>query len=302
MSRYPFSDRVDEYLSSMTAFSENEKSVDAARRHLRSMGRIFHQMKTERIIESDNPSQITVRDVRSYVERRRSGGVSDSTVKRDLDYLNGYLLYLDNDSAALFQEDHDKHLAELREESSAKALPRIIDMMSSPDDMDRQSIEAFSFIILVIVLGIRPEQLRKSYVVHGQDPGCILDYFIDYTDDLGMNVHRKLDLRRVPVVECYVKDPPIDMRYHNHTKRPMFPSRSPLFDFASPNDIRDMKHLVERKVGHKFDYRICQHLYAQMKEDDEMLYSHPSNVQSLYDPSFCGKGSFLEKVRGRLFH
>lgn len=301
MSRYPFSDRIEDYITDCGEHLGNDQSMDAARRHLRNMGRIFHHMKTEGMIESDNPSQITVRDVRSYVERRRSDGASDSTVKRDLHYLNGYLLYLDNDSAAVFQEDHDKHLEELREESSAEALPRIIDMMSRPDDMDRQSIEAFSFVILVIVLGIRPEQLRKSYVVHGQDPGCILDYFIDYMDDLGMNVHEKLDLRRIPVVECYIKDSPIDMRSRSQTKRPMFPSRSPLFDFASPNDIRDMKHLVERKVGHKFDYRICQHLYAQMKEYDEMLYSHPSNVQSLYDPSFYGKGSFLEKVRGRLF-
>ena len=79
------------------------------------MGRILHQIKIEGIIESDNPSQITVRDVRSYVERRRSDGASDSTVKRDLHYLNGYLLYLDNDFAAVFQEDYDKHLAELRE-------------------------------------------------------------------------------------------------------------------------------------------------------------------------------------------
>lgn len=56
MSRYPFSDRIEEYLSSGLYSFGNEESVEAARRHLRSIGRIFHQLKTEGMVESDNPS------------------------------------------------------------------------------------------------------------------------------------------------------------------------------------------------------------------------------------------------------
>ena len=110
--------------------------MDAARRHLRNMGRIFHQLKTEGIIDSDNPSALTVNDIQSFTERRKSDGASDSTVRRDLDYLNGYLLYLDNDSAAVFQEDREEQRRELNEQSSLTALNRIMDLSAKPDCMN----------------------------------------------------------------------------------------------------------------------------------------------------------------------
>lgn len=56
MSRYPFSDRIDEYIQSFGTRIGNNESKDAARRHLRNMGRVFHQLRTEGIIGSDNPS------------------------------------------------------------------------------------------------------------------------------------------------------------------------------------------------------------------------------------------------------
>lgn len=68
MSRYPFSDRIEEYILSCGSSLGNDGSVDAARRHLRSMGRIFHQLKTEGMIGSDNPSQLTVNDIQSFIK------------------------------------------------------------------------------------------------------------------------------------------------------------------------------------------------------------------------------------------
>ena len=50
-------------------------------------------MKTEHKIPSDNPSRISVDGVRAFIERRRSDGVSASTVRRDLQYLDGYLAF-----------------------------------------------------------------------------------------------------------------------------------------------------------------------------------------------------------------
>ena len=133
MSRYPFSDYIEDYIQSQGYTLGNDQSIEAARRHLRNMGRIFHQLKTQGIIGSDNPSQITVRDIQSYAERRRSDGASDSTVRRDLDYLNGYLLYLDNDSAAVFHEDREQQRRELDEQSFLIALKRIMTVSSKPD-------------------------------------------------------------------------------------------------------------------------------------------------------------------------
>lgn len=257
------------------------------------MGRILHQLKAEGIIDSDNPSALTVNDIQSFTERRKSDGASDSTVRRDLDYLNGYLLYLDNDSAAIFQEDREEQRRELNEQSSLTALKRIMDLSAKPDCMDWEAVRAFSFVILIIVLGIRPEQLRRSYYVPGRYAGCVMDHFIEFVDENGIAVRRKLDLDRMPVVERYVKDPPLDLKFRSLSKRPFFPSGNPLFDFSSPDDVRKMKRLVENQIGQRFDYRICQRLYRQMKADDEEPQYHRQQPQSLYYPPADRKSGII---------
>lgn len=61
MSGYPFSDGIDDYVESLNA---TEASKDSARRRLGNIGRVFHQLKTEHKIPSDNPSRISVDGVR----------------------------------------------------------------------------------------------------------------------------------------------------------------------------------------------------------------------------------------------
>ncbi len=296
MSRYPFSDRIDEYIQSCGTRIGNNESNDAARRHLRNMGRVFHQLRTEGIIGSDNPSQITVRDVQSYTERRRSDGASDSTVRRDLGYLNGYLLFHDNDSALVFLEDVEERRREIDALSSANAFKRIMNVSARPDCLGWNDVKAFSFVVLIIVLGLRPEQLRKSFYSPGQYTGCPMDHFIDYIDNNGEKIHIKLDLDRMPVVERYIKDPPLDLKMHHFSKRPLFPSGNPLFDFASPEDVRNMKKLVEKQIGQKFDYRICQRVYNSMKVDDEEPQAPKRNTPMFVDPSLRRKGSIIGRV------
>jgi hypothetical protein len=300
MSRYPFSDRIEEYISSGVVSFGNEKSVEAARRHLRSIGRILHQLKTEGIINSDNPSMLTMNDIQSFADRRKSDGASDSTIRRDLDYLNGYLLYLDNDSATVFQEDREEQRRELDEQSSLIALKRIMDASAKPDRMNWEAVRAFSFVILITVLGVRPEQLRRSYYVPGQYAGCLMDHFIDYIDESGKTIRRKLDLDRMPVVERYIKNPPLDLKVHSLSKRPFFPSGNPLFDFASPEDIRNMKRLVEKHIDQRFDYRICQRLYRRMKAADEEPQYNQQYLPPFYYPPTCKKAGIISRV-GNLF-
>jgi hypothetical protein len=77
-------------------------------------------------------------------------------------------------------------------------------------------------------------------------------------------------------------------------------SCNPLFDFASTNDVRDMKHLVEKRIGSEFDYRICQNLYLQMKGDDEEPQSSPSITQPSFDPLPPDRSGLFDRIRGHL--
>ena len=127
-----------------------------------------------------------------------------------------------------------------------------------------------------------------------------MDHFIEYIDDSGENIRRKLDIDRMPVVGRYVKNPPLDLKLHGFSKRPFFPSNNPLFDFASPEDVRSMKKLVEKQIDQEFDYRICQRLYNQMKADDEEPQSHQQHPPSFYFQPIGRKQGIIGRV-GDLF-
>jgi hypothetical protein len=263
------------------------------------MGRTFHQLRTEGVIGSDNPLAISVMDVQSYVDRRRSEGVSDNTVKRELGYLDGYLQYMCNDSVEVFLTDRSDRTEKEHEDSSGKALKAIIRNVAGKESMSRRLEMAYSFVILVIVLGIRPEQLRTSRFIVGAEPGYIMDRHIEYTDEVGNRIRRKLDLNRMPVVKNYTFRFFTSELHRDLTSSPMFPSSSPMFDYISPNEVRDLKKEVEKDIGHEFDYRICQRLYRQMLDDDGRTEVKRSPQPAIgYYP---GNRSLIGKVRDAIF-
>lgn len=259
MSRYPFSDNIEDYIGSMQM---TDGSRESARRRLGNLGRVFHQLKTERKIFSDNPSRITADDVREFIERRISDGVSASTVRRDLQYLDGYLTYHDNDAAEIIlMEESDRS-----EDSSKAALDRILRIISRPDKLPNDLLRAFSFVILVIVLGTTPDCIRKSVLIHGLASQSIMDYNLEFigADNTLHNI--KLNFRRLPIIERYIKH--LFFRNQLTTRTPMFPSKDPLFRFISPDDMHRFKQIVEKNIDARFDYRICQRLFRERETSD----------------------------------
>ncbi len=267
MSGYPFSDGIDDYVGSLNA---TEASKDSARRRLGNIGRVFHQLKTEHKIPSDNPSRISVDGVRAFIERRRSDGVSASTVRRDLQYLDGYLAFHDNDAAEIIlTEESDRS-----KDSSKAALDRILRIISGPDKLPNDLLRAFSFVILVIVLGTTPDRIRRSVLIHGLASQSIMDYNLEFIGADNTLCNIKLDFRRLPIIERYIKD----LVYRNQltTRTPMFPSKDPLFRFIGPDDMHRLKQIVQKHIGIEFDYRICQRLFRERESSDDPEYHEQS--------------------------
>ena len=267
MSGYPFSDGIDDYVGSLNA---TEASKDSARRRLGNIGRVFHQLKTEHKIPSDNPSRISVDGVRAFIERRRSDGVSASTVRRDLQYLDGYLAFHDNDAAEIIlTEESDRS-----KDSSKAALDRILRIISGPDKLPNDLLRAFSFVILVIVLGTTPDRIRRSVLIHGLASQSIMDYNLEFIGADNTLCNIKLDFRRLPIIERYIKD----LVYRNQltTRTPMFPSKDPLFRFIGPDDMHRLKQIVQKHIGIEFDYRICQRLFRERESSDDPEYHEKS--------------------------
>ncbi|MBR6213691.1 MAG: site-specific integrase [Candidatus Methanomethylophilaceae archaeon] len=265
MSRYPFNDRIEEFLGTGSD-SSNDQLSSTDRNHLHNIGRILHLLKENGAIQSDNPSRITPKDIQCFIEERRSEGVSESTISRDLSYLDSYLCFHDNCSVREYLEDLRVRNLEEKKENSKKALRKIF-LHNSKDIKGGHLVKAYAFVMLAIVFDIHPDMLRRAMLRNAFENGCVNNYRIRFIDRRGMEKDELLDLNRLPVIGRYI-DQTYLLGFVNSTPRPIFPSSNPLFDYISPDESRELKHQVEEDIGISFDYTQCTEIYFDMLEDD----------------------------------
>ena len=295
MSRYPFNDRIEEFLGTGSD-SSNDQLSSTDRNHLHNIGRILHLLKENGAIQSDNPSRITPKDIQCFIEERRSEGVSESTISRDLTYLDGYLRFNDNCSVEEYLEELKRKDQEERRENSKKALRKIF-LHNSKDVKGSHLVKAYAFVMLAIVFGIHPDMLRKAKLRNEFENGCVNNYRIRFIDRDGMERDERLDLNRLPVVGRY-----IDQTYLfglvNSTPRPLFPSSNPLFDYISPDESRELKHQVEEDIGISFDYAQCTEIYLDMLEDDSPVQRNRPVLKGIWTPPIRRR-SLLDRLLRR---
>ena len=153
-------------------------------------------------------------------------------------------------------------------------MDRILRIISGPDKLPNDLLRAFSFVILVIVLGTTPDRIRRSVLIHGLASQSIMDYNLEFIGADNTLCNIKLDFRRLPIIERYIKD----LVYRNQltTRTPMFPSKDPLFRFIGPDDMHRLKQIVQKHIGIEFDYRICQRLFRERESSDDPEYHEQS--------------------------
>jgi hypothetical protein len=294
MSRYPFNDKIEEFLEASPGKS-NDQSVSTDRNRLQNIGRILHLLKEIGTIQSDNPSRITPKDIQCFVEERRSEEISDSTISRDLSYLDGYLQFHDNCSVEEYLEELRKRDLEKQRKDSERALRKIF-LHNSKDIRDARMIRAYAFVMLAIVFDIHPDMLRKAKLRNLYN-GAVNDYRIQFMDRNGIERDECLDLNRLPVIERYI-DQTYLLGIVNSTPRPLFPSSNPLFDYISPDESREFKNMVEKDIGATFDYIQCTKIYLHMLKDDSPIQrSEPIHTEIRLPP--MRRGSLLDRLLGR---
>ena len=80
MSRYPFTDCLNEYMP--LEYGHIASSTYATtRRKLVQLGKIFHELKQDGRTSTDNPRKITAKDIDAFVGYRKANGVVDATVR-----------------------------------------------------------------------------------------------------------------------------------------------------------------------------------------------------------------------------
>lgn len=295
MSRYPFNDGIEEFLAASSGSSDDQSTV-TARNRLQNIGRIMHLLKENGTIQSDNPSRIAPKDVQCFVDERRSGGVSESTVSRDLSYLDDYLQFHDNSSVEEYLEELRRKDLEERRKNSEKALRKIF-LHNSKDVKGSHLVKAYAFVMLAIVFDIHPDMLRRAMLRDAFENGCVNNYRIRFIDRSGMEKDELLDLNRLPVIGRYI-DQTYLLGFVNSTPRPLFPSSNPLFDYISPDESRELKHQVEEDIGISFDYAQCTETYLDMLEDDSPVQRNRPALNGIRMPPIRRR-SLFDRLLGR---
>ena len=260
MSRHPFIDRLNDYRAAVGL-------DDTAERHLRNIARIFAALKDDGRIQSENPSRIIPNDIAQFVSYRSEGGASPTTIRRDLRHLESFLSFCSNDSVTVYLDDLRSKEKEIIESECTHLAESILDRARKVSGIDPLRQRAYSFVIVSMVFGLRPEQVRKAFLIRDFSPGQLNTLFIQYQD--GPSSRRvKLDSKALPILDGYIDSLSVMGRHAFAQKQPLFPSSDPLFTFISPEESRSLKHIVERDLGTSFDYRRLQKAYGIMSSED----------------------------------
>ena len=137
--------------------------------------------------------------------------------------------------------------------------------------------------MLAIVFGIPPEHLRKSTICNTFDHGSVSEYDLIVEDDYGNEKKCRIDLKRLPIVKRYIRNT-FGIEERSTSRRPLFPSSNPLFDYIRPDEVRSMKKMVEEDIGSSFDYTSCTQIYKAMSNQNNHIDRPKNNGFQFYVP------------------
>lgn len=81
----------------------NERSARNIERKLRLISKILYQMSEDNVIKTCSPRDLGPRDISAYVRYRRTYGVADSTINKEISMMNKVLTFVGNNAVQSFR-------------------------------------------------------------------------------------------------------------------------------------------------------------------------------------------------------
>ena len=274
MSRYPFTDCLNEYMP--LEYGHIASSTYATtRRKLVQLGKIFHELKQDGRVSTDNPRKITAKDIDAFVGYRKANGVVDATILKDLGILKKMLAYFDNDAVSAFKSKYPAHYpkkykrrAPAMEES---VVDRILSRSMEISEFDWKLSEAYGIVCLAICTGLRPKELRMMYVknVHiAGDSAEILAVHVKGEGSYGTARWIPVHPDGVPPLKRYLEARALKLKISSKTSDALFPPIRGKEEFIGYNMLEKLKKAVEEDIGETFELRKCRRTFGQRALDE----------------------------------
>ena len=198
MTRNQFLTDANAYLE---AISPNyaKSTMDEKSRKLRYYARVFYTLHLDGRIRTNAPSKLTADDLHTYVTFRRSRGVKDSTIAKDLSIIGMFLRWKGNDAKEIYDVQYGNRKPHAYngklDPLSDDVIERVYALARETDSW--QVLEGCVAIILGCAAGLRPQESRQLYASDVHLMGDKSTIFVQHVKGEGTWGRR----RSVPVMD-----------------------------------------------------------------------------------------------------
>lgn len=274
MSRYPFTDCLNEYMP-VEYGHISSSTYGTNRRRLVQIGKIFHELKQEGRVSTDNPKKITAKDIDAFVGYRKANGIVNTTILKDLGLLKKMLSYFDNDAVSAFKSKYPAHYPKKYQKRAPAmeepVVERILARAMEISMFDWKLSEAYGLVSLAICTGLRPKELRMMYVenVHiAGDNAEVLAVHVKGEDSYGNARWIPVHPDGVPILKRYLEARAFKLESCNRVSAALFPPIRGTGEFIGYNMVEKLKKAVEEDIGETFELRKCRRTFGQRALDE----------------------------------
>lgn len=137
-------------------------TFDEKTRKLRYYADQFYRLAQDGTVSSCNPKTITKEDINAFVMFRRSNGIEDSTICKDLGHIGDLLFFVKDNAMAEYKATYGNKRPSAYsgklEPLPDEIIDKVYDLARRTDDWE--TLEGCMAIILGCVVGLRPQEAR----------------------------------------------------------------------------------------------------------------------------------------------
>ncbi len=274
MSRYPFTDCLNEYMPVEYGHISTD-TYGTARRRLVQIGKIFHELKQAGRVSTDNPRRITAADIDAFVGYRKANGIVNTTILKDLGLLKKMLSYFDNDAVSAFKSKYPAHYPKKYKKRAPAMEEPVVEMILARameiSTLDWKLSEAYGIVSLAICTGLRPKELRMMYVSNVHIAGNFAEVLAVHVKGEGSyGAARWIPVHPdgVPILRRYLEARDLKLKIVGKTSEALFPPIRGKEEFIGYNMLEKLKKAVEGDIGETFELRKCRRTFGQRALDE----------------------------------
>ena len=245
-----------------------KSSLEDKRRKLRLISKIFTGLYEEGVVSSNNPRKITKDDIIAYVGFRRSKGISESTIGKDICLLNQFFLWLDNHSVEQFRmfggifKPHS--YTGRKTPMSNDVIDRVIELARSTDNWN--ILRGCTQILLCCCCGLRTQEARMMYVDGIVRMGGKMIVHVEHVKGEGSwgEPRNVLVMDGIEdIIDKYLFERKRILEEYDRVSRSLFVPIHSQSEFYVSQSFTKLKAPVEEVLGEKIDLRSGRRAYGQ---------------------------------------